>query len=98
MKPPPFSYVRAQTLEDAVDMLSGSNGEAKVIAGGQSLMPMLNFRLLAPDTLGSTSAACLNWRASAKTTRALSLARASGIASFLKAHCSLHGFRSSRKR
>lgn len=51
MKPPPFSYVRAQTLEDAVDMLSGSNGEAKVIAGGQSLMPMLNFRLLAPDTL-----------------------------------------------
>lgn len=32
-------------------MLANSNGDAKVIAGGQSLMPMLNFRLLNPDTL-----------------------------------------------
>jgi CO/xanthine dehydrogenase FAD-binding subunit len=51
LKPPAFSYVRAKSVDDAVEQLAGGNGEAKLIAGGQSLMPMLNFRLLAPETL-----------------------------------------------
>ena len=49
MKPPPFEYVVAESVEGAVAALSG--GEAKLIAGGQSLVPMLNFRLLRPAIL-----------------------------------------------
>ena len=46
MKPAPFDYIRAATIEEAVAALSASDGLAKVIAGGQSLVPMLNFRLV----------------------------------------------------
>ena len=46
MKPAPFDYVRAATVDEAVAVLAGSNGEAKVLAGGQSLVPMLNFRVV----------------------------------------------------
>jgi carbon-monoxide dehydrogenase medium subunit len=49
MKPPPFEYVVAESVEAAVAALAG--GEAKIIAGGQSLVPMLNFRLLRPAIL-----------------------------------------------
>jgi carbon-monoxide dehydrogenase medium subunit len=51
MKPPPFKYVRATTLEQATAALRDGHGEAKILAGGQSLVPMLNFRLLRPATL-----------------------------------------------
>lgn len=51
VKPPPFSYVRAESVEHAVTLLRQHDGEAKLLAGGQSLMPMLNFRLLAPEVL-----------------------------------------------
>jgi CO/xanthine dehydrogenase FAD-binding subunit len=51
MKPPPFKYVRATSLEQATDVLAACGGEAKVLAGGQSLVPMLNFRLLRPAVL-----------------------------------------------
>jgi aerobic carbon-monoxide dehydrogenase medium subunit len=51
MKPPPFRYVRATSLEQAIGMLTAHPGVAKILAGGQSLMPMLNFRLLEPDIL-----------------------------------------------
>ena len=51
MKPPPFAYVAATSVAEAVAALAAHDGEAKVIAGGQSLMPMLNFRLLAPAAL-----------------------------------------------
>lgn len=51
MKPPPFAYVTAQSIEHAVSELVRSDGEGKLIAGGQSLMPMLNFRLLDPSVL-----------------------------------------------
>jgi CO/xanthine dehydrogenase FAD-binding subunit len=51
MKPPIFDYVAAETIEAALDTLAASGGEAKVIAGGQSLMPMLNFRLARPALL-----------------------------------------------
>ena len=51
MKPPAFDYVAAETVEQAVALLAEHDGEAKIIAGGQSLVPMLNFRLLAPTVL-----------------------------------------------
>ena len=46
MKPAPFDYVRATTVGEAVAALAESNGAAKVLAGGQSLIPMLNFRIV----------------------------------------------------
>lgn len=51
MKPPPFEYVRASTLAEAVDKLAGAGDDAKLLAGGQSLIPLLNFRLAAPSVL-----------------------------------------------
>ena len=51
MKPPAFEYHVAQSVEAAVARLANAGGEAKVLAGGQSLVPMLNFRLLRPAIL-----------------------------------------------
>jgi len=51
VKPAPFGYHRAASVADAVSLLSAYEGSARVIAGGQSLMPMLNMRLLRPDAL-----------------------------------------------
>ena len=51
MKPAPFGYHRAASVADAVALLSAYEGTARVIAGGQSLIPMLNMRLLRPDAL-----------------------------------------------
>jgi carbon-monoxide dehydrogenase medium subunit len=51
MKPPVFDYVRPDTLEEALGALAAAGGEGKLLAGGQSLMPMLNFRLLRPSVL-----------------------------------------------
>ena len=50
MKPAPFTYRRPASLDDAVDLLAGSPG-AKVLAGGQSLVPLLSMRLAAPEML-----------------------------------------------
>ena len=51
MKPAPFDYVRADSVEDAVAALAEYGDEARVLAGGQSLMPMLNMRLVRPEVL-----------------------------------------------
>ncbi|TCS34370.1 carbon-monoxide dehydrogenase medium subunit [Paucimonas lemoignei] len=51
MKPPKFDYFRPSTLDEALAALAEANGDGKIIAGGQSLMPMLNFRLLNPAVL-----------------------------------------------
>jgi len=51
MKPAPFEYVRPGTLEEALRLLAEQSGEAKLIAGGQSLVPMMNFRLARPELL-----------------------------------------------
>jgi carbon-monoxide dehydrogenase medium subunit len=48
MKPPPFSYHDPRTVGDAVELL-GRLDNAKLLAGGQSLMPMLNMRFVLPD-------------------------------------------------
>jgi len=51
MKSPAFDYARPTTLTEAVSLLTSHEGEAKVLAGGQSLVPMLAFRLAAPTLL-----------------------------------------------
>lgn len=51
MKPAAFDYVVVDSIEAAVAALADAGGEAKIIAGGQSLVPMLNFRLLKPSIL-----------------------------------------------
>ena len=51
MKPAPFDYVRAEDVDEAVAALAEHGDEARVLAGGQSLMPMLNMRLVRPEVL-----------------------------------------------
>lgn len=51
MKPPPFEYRSAASIEEAAAMLSAADGTAKLLAGGQSLVPMMNFRLLGVEAL-----------------------------------------------
>jgi CO/xanthine dehydrogenase FAD-binding subunit len=46
-----FEYQRAESWSDAVELLQLWNGEAKILAGGQSLIPMLNLRLAFPEAL-----------------------------------------------
>lgn len=51
MKPPAFAYVPAATIDEAIAALANADGDAKVLAGGQSLVPLLNFRLATPAIL-----------------------------------------------
>ena len=51
MKPPPFKYVAPRSLEEALAILAEHGDEAKALAGGQSLVPLLNFRLTRPSVL-----------------------------------------------
>ena len=52
MKPPrPFDYVRPDTVDEAVALLAEHGDEARILAGGQSLMAMMNLRLADPAML-----------------------------------------------
>ncbi len=51
MKPASFEYVAPNTLDQALEQLAEHGFDAKVIAGGQSLIPMMNFRLAQPSVL-----------------------------------------------
>lgn len=51
MKPPPVKYARAGDLSEAIALLSEYQSDGKVLAGGQSLVPLLNFRLARPEVL-----------------------------------------------
>jgi CO/xanthine dehydrogenase FAD-binding subunit len=51
MKPPKFEYHAPRTVDEALALLGRYGGDAKVLAGGQSLMPLLNFRLARPAAL-----------------------------------------------
>jgi carbon-monoxide dehydrogenase medium subunit len=51
VKPAPFAYARAKSLDHAIELLSLSGGEARLLAGGQSLIATLNMRLSAPRLL-----------------------------------------------
>ncbi len=51
MKPPRFEYLAPTSLDEALGLLADHGDEAKVLAGGQSLVPLLNFRLVRPAYL-----------------------------------------------
>jgi 2-furoyl-CoA dehydrogenase FAD binding subunit len=51
LKPAPFDYLRPDSVAEAVDALASYGEEARVLAGGQSLMAMLNLRLIEPAAL-----------------------------------------------
>jgi Aerobic-type carbon monoxide dehydrogenase, middle subunit CoxM/CutM homologs len=51
MKPAPFEYYALASLEPALDLMSQYAGEAKILAGGQSLVPAMNFRIVQPSVL-----------------------------------------------
>ncbi|HUC66487.1 MAG TPA: xanthine dehydrogenase family protein subunit M [Stellaceae bacterium] len=51
MKPAPFAYAAPKSVEEAAALLAAHGGDARLLAGGQSLVPMLNFRLLEPALL-----------------------------------------------
>ena len=51
MKPAPFSYHRARSADEAVSLLAELGDDAKLLAGGQSLVAMMNFRLARPAAL-----------------------------------------------
>jgi CO/xanthine dehydrogenase FAD-binding subunit len=51
MKPARFDYVSPTSVDAAIEALVASHGEGKVLAGGQSLLPLLNFRMARPSVL-----------------------------------------------
>ncbi len=51
MKPPPFKYFAPTGLDEALDLLAEHGFDAKPLAGGQSLIPTMNFRLAQPEVL-----------------------------------------------
>jgi carbon-monoxide dehydrogenase medium subunit len=51
VKPSPFEYSRPESLDETLDLLAELGGDAKVLAGGQSLVPLLSMRLAAPHHL-----------------------------------------------
>ena len=57
MKPQRFDYVRAESAAEAVDMLAEAGSDARIMAGGQSLMAVLNMRLAQPGILVDISRA-----------------------------------------
>jgi CO/xanthine dehydrogenase FAD-binding subunit len=51
MKPAPFEYHAPDSIEEALFLLHNYGGEAKILAGGQSLVPAMNFRVVQPSVL-----------------------------------------------
>ena len=51
MKPAPFNHFAPTSVPEAVELLGQHAPDARVLAGGQSLVPMMNFRLARPDVL-----------------------------------------------
>ena len=51
MKPAPFNLLRPKSVDEALTLLQSHGDEAKVLAGGQSLVPLMNFRLAQPHNL-----------------------------------------------
>ena len=51
MKPAPFDYIRAKSLAEAHDVLAAEGADASVLAGGQSLVPLLSMRMARPKVL-----------------------------------------------
>ena len=51
MKPRPFEYVRPDTVDEVLELLAEYGDDARILAGGQSLIPMLNLRLIEASVL-----------------------------------------------
>ncbi|MEA2673062.1 MAG: aerobic carbon-monoxide dehydrogenase medium subunit [Chloroflexota bacterium] len=51
MIPAPFDYARARTLDEALDLVAGADPSIRVLAGGQSLIPLMKVRLARPERL-----------------------------------------------
>src|SRR5438045_9569612 len=51
MKASAFAYARASSLDNALELLSAHGERAKVLSGGQSLLPAMNLRLVAPELI-----------------------------------------------
>ena len=51
MKASAFAYARVTSVDDALELLGAHGERAKVMSGGQSLMPAMNLRLIAPDLI-----------------------------------------------
>lgn len=51
MKPAPFEYAAPRSLDEALDLLASADQDTKILAGGQSLIPLLNMRLSSPKRL-----------------------------------------------
>jgi aerobic carbon-monoxide dehydrogenase medium subunit len=51
LKPAPFRYARPRNFADAVELLAAADHDVKILAGGQSLVPMMNLRLVRPTVL-----------------------------------------------
>jgi carbon-monoxide dehydrogenase medium subunit len=51
MKPAKFEYIAPTTVDAAIEALLAAKGEGKILAGGQSLLPLLNFRMTRPSVL-----------------------------------------------
>src|SRR5258708_25736320 len=55
VKPAPFTYHRTRDVAETVALLAELGDEAKILAGGQSLVPMMNFRLARPSALAAVT-------------------------------------------
>lgn len=51
MKPAAFDYVRAESIDEALDVLAQEGADARILAGGQTLIPMLNMRMARPSVV-----------------------------------------------
>ncbi len=74
MIPPAFDYTRPASVDEAVRTLADAGEDAKVLAGGQSLLPLLRLRLAFPNW-SSTSAGSPSCAGSARTPARWSSAR-----------------------
>jgi 2-furoyl-CoA dehydrogenase FAD binding subunit len=51
MKPAAFDYLRAESIEEALEALHDEGADARILAGGQTLIPMLNMRMARPSVV-----------------------------------------------
>lgn len=51
MKPAPFTYHRPRDVKEAIALLRSGDGDTRLLAGGQSLVPMMNFRIARPSSI-----------------------------------------------
>ncbi|HEX3290527.1 MAG TPA: FAD binding domain-containing protein [Gaiella sp.] len=86
MKPAAFAYVRAASLEEALAALAEGGDDAKPIAGGQSLVPALNMRLVRPSVLVDIGRAGLEGMAANGTLRIGATTRQAALADDARVH------------